>query len=765
MKYIGKKIHKSDGNALVKGLPVYTDDLGINNNTLIIKILRNPHPNAVIKSIDVSEALAMDGVECALTYKDVPDVYFTLAGQSYPEPSAYDRRVLDRHVRYVGDEVAIVAAVDEKTALKALKKIHVEYDVLEPVLDLDTALDNKALVHPVQPHTNFDIGCDASRNIASTTYTEQGNVDEVLKSCDAVSGLRCRTQAQAHAMMETYRASVAIDYNGRLVVTSSTQIPFHVRRHLSRILGIPKSMIKIIKPRLGGGFGGKQTATAELFPALVTHITKKPSKIIYTRHETFSCSTSRHAMMLDVRLGADRNGRIKAIDIHSFSDTGAYGEHAPTVFYVVGHKTLPLYHSEACRYYGHALYTNKMPAGALRGYGATQGTFAQESAMNQLSDMLGIDPCELRLMNLLDEGDVHHELDGSIPGNPAVLKSSALKKCIETGKKMIGWDEKYPRVVIDDRYVKGYGMAVTMQGSGIAKIDTATAFIKLNDGGFFTLIHSASDMGQGSDTVLLQMAAEVLEVDIKNIIVTSDDIDTVPYDPGAYASSGTYVTGNAVIAAAEDMKRQITETAARMLHTDAESIEYGGDVIRSKDGSSISLREIGEKLCGFTGKDQLIAKGTYGGDTSPPPFVAGFAEVTVDTETGRCAVTDFCAVADCGTVINENLARVQLEGGIAQGIGMALYEDVIYSSTGRMATDTFMTYKIPCRKDFNCIRTAFESSYEPTGPFGAKSLGEVVINTPAPAIAHAVYNAVGVRVTELPITPEKVLMGMLKKDG
>ncbi|MGD9808980.1 MAG: xanthine dehydrogenase family protein molybdopterin-binding subunit [Deferribacterales bacterium] len=762
MKYIGKQIPKIDGIELVKGTPAYTSDLDTNNNALTIKILRSPHPSARIKDIDTAQAEALSGVECVLTYKNVTDVKFTLAGQSYPEPSPYDRSLLSDTLRYVGDEVAIVAAVDEKTALKALELIKVEYEVLEPVLDLDTAVDNKNRVHDCNVYVNFDIGNDPKRNIASTTYTEQGDVEAELKKCDIVIEKTYRTQAQAHAMMETYRATASIDVNGRLNVMSSTQIPFHVRRHLSRILDIPKSMIKIIKPRLGGGFGGKQTASVEMFPAVVTWLTKKPSKIVYSRHETFATTTSRHAMRLDVRLGSDKDGNIQVVDIHSLSDTGAYGEHAPTVFYVVGKKTLPLYKSsKACRYYGHAVYTNKMPAGALRGYGATQGTFALESAMNELADKLGMDPAELRLKNLLKEGDFHPELDGSAPDAPAQLKSSALHKCIETGKKMIGWEDKYPSVKISDTKVRGYGMAVTMQGSGIAKIDTATVIIKLNDDGYFTLIHSASDMGQGSDTVLTQIAAEGLLVDMKKIVTVSDNLDIAPYDPGAYASSGTYVTGNAVVKACEDMNHQIIDAAARLLDCESDTLAYDGTKIFN-DEKSITLDELAIKLSSFAGKDQLIARGTFGGETSPPPFIAGFAEVEVDLETGKSVVTDFVAVADCGTVINENLARIQLEGGIAMGIGLGLYEDVVYSQTGRMVSDSFMTYKIPCRKDIRQIRTAFEESNEPTGPYGAKSIGEVVNNTPAPAIAHAIYNATGVWHHDLPITPEKVLLGMLK---
>lgn len=562
-------------------------------------------------------------------------------------------------------------------------------------------------------------------------------------------------------MMETYRASTCFDVNGRLQVMSSTQIPFHVRRHLARILDIPRSRIKILKPRLGGGFGGKQTASVEMFPAIVTMKTGKPAQLVYTRKESFSCTTTRHAMQLRVRLGADKKGHIKVVDIHALSDTGAYGEHAPTVFWVVGQKTLPLYfRAEAFRYHGHALYTNKTPGGALRGYGATQGTFALESAVNELAEKLNMNPAELRLQNLIGEGDQHPVLCGSTAEQPATLKSSSLKRCIAKGLELIGWGENYPSVRLSETKVRGYGMAVTMQGSGINGIDTASVLIKLNEDGFFTLSHSASDMGQGSDTMLAQLAADILEVKLDQIVVTSFDLDTVPYDPGAYASSGAYVTGNAAVRSAEDMKRQMIACAARFLAVDSENVDYAEGSFRTHAGATLSLSDMAQRLCSFEGQDQLIAKGTFGGDTSPPPFIAGFAAVDVDLETGECRVSDYVAVVDCGTVINRNLARIQVEGGIVMGVGMSLYEEVHYSANGALTTNSFMQYRIPVREDIGDLRVEFEESHEPTGPYGAKSVGEVVCNTPPPAITHAIYNATGVRCCDLPATAEKVLMAM-----
>lgn len=756
MKWVGKSLPKIDGVAIATGKPLYTADLAP-AGALIIKLLRSPHASARIRHIDADAARNLAGVECVLTYRDVPANRFTKAGQSYPEPSPYDRLILEDRVRYVGDEVAIVAAVDEATARAAMELIRVDYEVLPPVLDMDEAVDHPSVIHPESDfHCNFPIGADPSRNIASAHVSQYGDVEAELAASAVVVNGDYRTQAQAHAMMETYRAFSYLDHAGRLVVVSSTQIPFHVRRHLARALQIPATRIRVIKPRIGGGFGGKQTGVAEIYAAVVTWKTGKPAMIVYDRKETFMASNSRHATHFRVRIGADHDGTIRAIDIQGISDTGAYGEHAPTVFMVIGDKSLPLYNkARAVRFGGQAVYTNKMPGGALRGYGATQGTFVQESIVNKLADVLGIDPAELRLKNLIREGET------SLPYKGKKLGSSALHRCIETGREMIGWREKYPRYELDGSRIRGLGMAVTMQGSGIAGIDTASAEIRLNDDGNFTLLIGATDMGTGSDTILMQMAAEVLETTPEHIIVHAADTDVSPYDPGSYASSTTYVTGMAVTKAAGELRGRIIAAAAGMFGTVPENIEFDGAVCRNRtDGKTLDLLQIGSQSVVGPERRQLSGYATFGSPISPPPYMAGFAEVEVDRETGKVTLIDYVAVVDCGTVINPALARVQVEGGIAQGIGLALFEEVKYDRQGNMQTNSFMTYKIPCRKDIGRIRVEFEPSYEPTGPFGAKSVGEVVINTPAPAIVHAVYNAVGVWVTDLPLTPEKVYRAM-----
>ncbi|GBG56667.1 aldehyde oxidase [Sporomusaceae bacterium FL31] len=756
MKIVGKGIAKIDAINIATGKPVYTEDLAF-KNALVVKILHSPHAFAKIKSIDTSKAEKLKGVECVLTYKDVPNVRFTLAGQSYPEPSPYDRLILENIVRYVGDEVAIVAAVDEKTAVKAMKLIKVDYELLEPVLDFEQAIGHSSVVHPeADVYCNFDIGMNKDQNIVSSYKLEAGDVEAELSQCDVVVEGTYYTQAQAHAMMETYRAFSYMDHAGRLVLISSTQIPFHVRRKLARSLNMPASKIRVIKPRIGGGFGGKQTVAVEPFVAAVTLKTGKPALLVYDRKETFCSTTSRHAMRLKVRLGADRDGFIRVVDIQGLSDTGAYGEHASTVFSVVGDKTLPLYNkTKAVRFMGDVVYTNKLPAGAFRGYGATQGTFALESTVNQLAGKLNMDPTEIRLKNLIQQGE------SCLTYKNKVLGSSTLDRCIAKGKELIGWDDKYPRREMGNNKVRAVGMAVTMQGSGIAGIDTASAEVRLNDDGNYTLLVGSTDMGTGSDTILAQMAAEILETELENIIVYAADTDVSPYDPGSYASSTTYVTGMAVVKAAEDLKRQIIEQGARFLETAPVDVEFDGLMLQTSDGSrSMSLEKLAELLVLGMGNKQLVGNATYGSPVSPPPFIAGFAEVEVDKETGKVELIDFVAVVDCGTVINPNLARIQVEGGIVQGIGMALYEEVRYDERGTLQTNSFMQYKIPSRKDVGSIRVAFEESYEPTGPFGAKSVGEVVVNTPPPAIVNAIYQATGVSIESLPATPEKIYMGI-----
>lgn len=754
MNSVGKGVIKKDAMALVTGQPVYCDDLAP-KDCLIVKLLRSPHAYAKIKSIDTSIAKRIPGIEAVYTYEDVPTSRFTLAGQSYPEPSPYDRRILENVVRYVGDEVAIVAGANEDCVDRALKAIKVDYEVLEPLLDFEKSIDNTIVVHEEEDYKCLcEIGNDVKRNIVSSGESVVGDVDAVLKECDVVLERDYHTKANAQAMMETMRSYCYIDTYGRLNCVSSTQIPFHVRRILSNALEIPKSKINVIKPRIGGGFGAKQTACCEIFTAFVTWKLKKPSKIVYTREETFAASNSRHEMKMHVRIGATKEGTIEAIDLYTLSNQGAYGEHGPTTIGLAGHKSLPLYnHVKASRFTYDVVYTNTMRAGAYRGYGATQGQFAVESIVNELADELNMDPCEIRFKNMTRENEVLSQYYNE------ELNACALDRCLEKAMEMIDYKNKPLRRDMGD-FVRGLGVSLSMQGSGISGLDVGSVEIKLQDDGFYTLSIGATDMGTGCDTILAQMVAECMDCDVDQVVTSSLDTDHAPYDTGSYASSTTYVTGMAVVKACEKLRNSILEAAAGFFNVDKEDIEFDGKKINTLDHAyEMSLAEFADTCFNGGIAKALIASDSHMSPTSPPPFMVGIAEVDVDKLTGEIKVHDYVSVVDCGTVINPNLARVQAEGGIVQGIGMALSEDITYSNEGKMRNRNFLQYKLPTRVDVPSVRVEFESSYEDNGPFGAKSIGEVVINTPTSAIASAIKHATGVQVRTLPITAEKVLLG------
>ena len=760
MKYVNKPVPKTDAMSLVTGKPVYTDDLAP-SDCLIVKILRSPHANAWVEEIKTDAAKKIEGIACVLTYEDVSHKRFTLAGQTAPEISPWDRYIIDKHVRFVGDPVAIVAGETEEAVDKAPKRIKVKYRVEEAVLDIHTAKDNPILVHPEDDwYMPIPAGGDNKRNLCSSNVEEVGDVDAMLEKCAYTVDQVYHTKANQQTMMETFRTYCYMDHFQRLTVVSSTQIPFHIRRIVGNALNIPSSKVRVIKPRIGGGFGAKQSSVSEVFPALVTWVTGRPSKIVFSRKESMIASSPRHEMEVHIRMGADENGIVKAIDLYTLSNTGAYGEHGPTTVGLSGHKSIALYrHTEAYRFAYDVVYTNMQAAGAYRGYGATQGIFAVESAADELAHKMGMDPVKFRELNMPMEGE-------ALPGYPDVPinGSCTMDKCLARAKEMIGWDEKYPFRDMGNGKVRGVGIAMAMQGSSIAGIDVGGADIKLNEDGSYTLALGCSDMGTGCDTILAQMAADCLDTDMKNIVVFSVDTDISPYDSGSYASSTTYATGNAVIQACGELRKRIHAFGAQMLGVSAEDSDFDGEKVRTEDGKEVTLQQIaGKATCGVCSELQVVKE--YSSPISPPPFMVGAAEVEIDKETGQIDVVDYVGVIDCGTPINPNLARVQAEGGIGQGIGMVLYEDIQYTDKGKIRNNSFMQYKIPNRMDIPKVRIEFESSYEKTGPFGAKSIGELVIDTPCPAIANAVYNATGVRVRELPITPEKVAMGILAREA
>ena len=755
MKTVNQPMRKKDAMQLVTGQPVYMDDV-IPQDCLIVKLLRSPHANAIVQEIDTSRALLVPGIEAIYTWKDVDQQgrRYTQAGQTYPEPSPYDRLVIDRHVRFAGDVVAILAGKDEKCVDKAMKLIKVRYEVLPAVLDYHTALDNPVLVHPEENWESLaPVGADNKRNLCAHDESGAGDIEAVLAGCDVVIDHTYHTRACQQAMMETFRTYCSIDAYGRLNVLSSTQIVFHCRRILANALHIPKSMIRVAKPRIGGGFGAKQTSVCEVYPAFVTWKTKKPSKIIFSRYESQIASTPRHEMELHVRLGATKDGIVRGIDLYTLSNTGAYGEHGPTTVGLSGHKSIPLYgKAEAFRFVSDVVYTNHMSSGAYRGYGATQGLFAVESAVNELADRLGIDPFVIRQRNIVHEGDVMPAYYGQ------VNTSCALDRCLQAVHDNIGWDEKYPVRDMGNGKVRAVGMGMAMQGSGITSVDVGSASLKINDDGFYTLSIGAADMGTGCDTILAQIAAEVLDCPLDNVTVLGADTDSSPYDSGSYASSTTYVTGKAVEQCAEQLKQKICQVGAGLLGLDERAAVFAGDAVTSEDGTQrATLAQIAAaSQCGSN--TALEAVVTHSSEISPPPFMVGAAEVEVDLETGEAQVIRYEAAVDCGTPVNPNLARVQAEGGILQGIGMALTENVTYDDRGMPQENSLMQYKIPARNDIGHIHVVFESSYEGTGPFGAKSIGEVVINTPLPAVADAIYHATHKRFYELPITREQIAL-------
>jgi putative selenate reductase molybdopterin-binding subunit len=763
VKVVNQPLRKKDAMQLVTGQPVYVDDV-TPRDCLCVKLLRSPHANAIVKSINKTAAMKVPGMEAIFTWEDVDQDgrRYTQAGQTYPEASPYDRLVIDRHVRFVGDVVAILAGADEKCVDKAMKLVKVEYEVLEPVLDFHTAKDNPVLVHPEDNWESLaPVGADNRRNLCAHDECGNGDIDEVLADCDVVIDRVYHTQACQQAMMETFRTYCEIDTYGRLHIISSTQIVFHTRRIVANALHIPKSKVRVTKPRIGGGFGAKQTAVSAVYPAFVTWMTKKPSKIIFSRVESQIASSPRHEMEMHVRLGANKDGIVRGIDLHTLSNTGAYGEHGPTTVGLSGHKSIPLYgKAEAFRFTSDVVYTNHMSAGAYRGYGATQGLFAVESAVNELANILGMDPFKIREMNITHEGEIMPAYYGQMN------TSCALDRCLARVHDMIDWDNKYPCRDMGNGKIRAVGMGMAMQGSGITSMDVGSATLKVNDEGFYTLLIGAADMGTGCDTTLAQIAAEVLECPLDNITTLSADTDWSPYDSGSYASSTTYVTGKATEKCALELRGKICALGAKLLGCDKAQVSFDGREVRVEEGENagktISLSDIA--TASMNGNSiELQATVTHSSEISPPPYMVGAAEIEVDTETGEVTLLDYAAAVDCGTPINPNLTRVQAEGGIAQGIGMTLTESVTYDDRGYPMENSLFQYKIPARVDIGKIRVEFENSYEGEGPFGAKSIGEVVINTPLPAISDAIRNAVGKRFYELPITPEKIAMAAMEQ--
>ncbi len=756
-KVVNQSVRKKDSMQLLLGKPVYTDDV-TPKNALVVKILRSPHANAMVGSIQTDIAKKVPGVVDIYTWEDVPQTRFAIAGQTFPEPSPYDRLILDRHVRFSGDAVAIIAAETEKAALKAMKLIKVSYQVLPAVLDFRTAKDNPLLVHPEEDwFPPCDVGGDPKRNLVASDSETYGDVDGILADCDIVLKRTYHTKAFNQAMMEPFTTYADFDRYGRLHIISSTQIVFHTRRILSRALGIPKSKIRVEKPRIGGGFGAKQTAVCEVYPAFVAMKTGRPAMICYTREEAQIAGSPRHEMEITVKLGATKGGRIRAMDLYTLSNSGAYGEHGPTTVGLSGHKSIPLYTGslEAHRFGYDVVYTNHQAAGAYRGYGATQGIFAVESIVSELAEQLGMDATEIRDKNMIREGMVMPAYYNEI------ANACALDRCMEHCRKMFNWEERSKVRDMGNGKVRTAGVAMAMQGSCISNVDVGSATVKLSEDDTYNLIIGAADMGTGCDTILAQMVAELMDCSVDDVAVFGADTDVSPYDSGSYASSTTYITGQAVVKACGELKQRICAIAAKMLNCEEEAVVFERTQVRRINSEqAVSLTNIAyQSQVGNSISAESTA--THSSPVSPPPYMVGMVEIELDKLTGKVDILDYMAVVDCGIPINPALAKIQTEGGIVQGIGHTLMENVTYNDSGRPLESSFMQYKLPTRQDIGRLQVEFEHSYEPTGPFGAKSIGEIVINTPAPAIAHAIYRATGVWHRELPITPEQIALSQI----
>jgi hypothetical protein len=752
--HVNQSIRKTDSMQLLLGKPLFMDDI-VPKDALIVKLLRSPYAHAIVKEIDTSRAKNVEGIVDIYTWQDVPNLRYTNAGQTYPEPSAYDRLIIDRHLRFVGDVVAIVAAENEKAADRALKLIRVQYEVLEAILDFHTAKDNPILVHPEENWKALcPVGADNKRNLVATGSDVNGDIEKILADSDIVIDHTYHTKAYNQTMMETFRTYTKLDRFGRLHVISSTQIVFHVRRILSNALGIPKSKIRVEKPRIGGGFGAKQSSVSEVYPAFVTMKTGRPAQIIYTREDSLIAGSPRHEMEVHVRLGASKEGKIRALDIYTLSNSGAYSEHGPTTVGLSGHKSIPLYSGslEAYRFAYDVVYTNRQASGAYRGYGATQGTFAVESAVNELAEKLGMDPTLLRDINMVKQGMQMPAYYNEI------ANSCALDRCMDTCRKIFDWNAKYPVRDMGNGKVRCAGVAMSMQGSGVSNVDVGSATLRLGDDGTYNLIIGAADMGTGCDTTLAQIAAEVLQCSMEDIAVFGADTDISPYDSGSYASSTAYITGKAVEKAGRKLVENICKLAATMFDCAESDVRFeGSQVSRISTGEALGIQEIATKSqCG--NNISLDVTETHYSPVSPPPFMVTMVEIELDRLTGEVKLLDTKAVVDSGTLLNPAIARVQAEGGLAQAIGHTLTENLNYTKTGALIENSFMQYKIPTRLDVGRIQVEFEHTFEPTGPFGAKSIGEIVINTPGPAIAHAIYRATGVWHRELPITPCQIAM-------
>lgn len=765
---VGKPSRKVDARKLVQGNPAFTDDVEM-RGMLVGKLLLSPHPHALIKHIDASKARELPGVHAVLTHHDLPRVAYTTAGQSDPEPGPHDNYSLDYKLRFVGDRVAAVAAETEAIALKALELIEVEYEELPAVFDPRESMKPGApILHDELESFMIE---DRDKNLASIVEWEVGNVAQGFDRADRIFEQTYYSPKVQQTPIEPHVVVTWWDEDDRLVIRTSTQVPFHARRILAPVLGLPERRIRVIKPRIGGGFGVKQEVLLEDICAHLTIVTGRPVRLEYSRAEEFFASRSRHPMYLTLRTGVTADGKIVANELHALSDTGACGSHAMTVAGNTGHKAMALYNAPNIKFRADIVYTNTPPSGAYRGYGVPQGFWALEQQIEWIAREMGFDPLEFRLKNAIKTGDEHPVSKAWSEGREGAaeyIMSCGLQECIEQGAEAIGWTEKFGnpdwhRVPGKPHLRRGIGVAAVMQGTAIPRLDMGAASIKINDDGSFNLLVGATDLGTGSDTVLTQMAAEVLGCTPEDFITYSSDTDFTPFDKGAYASSTTYISGRATVIAAEKVAAQMREVAAQMFNKQEGSAPVAPDdlVLRERavfapDGRSVSHREIALNSLHHENQHQIMGIGSYVSPDSPPPFAAQYVTITLDTETGQITVDEMVMAVDGGKIINPATASGQVEGGMVQALGYGHCEEMVFDERGQMINTRFGPYKIYRADEMPETGVIFIETYEPTGPFGAKAVAEIPLDGVGPALANAVYDAVGVRMPDGPLLPEKV---------
>ncbi|GAB4308246.1 MAG: molybdopterin-dependent oxidoreductase [Phototrophicales bacterium] len=766
MKTIGKPEPKVDAVKLAAGKPVYADDIEM-RGMLHAAMLTSPHAHARIVKIDASKARALPGVHAVLTHEDIPRVYYASGGQSYPNPLPYDQVSLDNKVRHVGDRVAVVAAETPEIARQALKLIDVTYEVLPAVFDPLEAMQPGAPVIHDEPDVEGIY--DAQRNIVHHIHAEAGDAQAQWAKADHIFEGEYRVHQVQQCSIEPHIVVTWWDEDDRLVIRTSTQVPFHVRRMIAPLLGLPVKRIRVIKPRIGGGFGGKQEMLIEDLCAHLTIATGRPVRFEYSREQEFTSARSRHPQVLRFKTGVTKDGEVVASELYIAGNTGAYGTHGLTVQMVSGFRGLSTYNAPYSKFVCDVVYTNIPTPGAYRGYGAPQALHALEVHMEEIAQALGMDVIEFKRKNWIKKDEpliMAVALGEGREGKPQVVTTTALDECVEIGARAVRWYEKRgkPRHVPGKPHLKrGIGMAVAMHGTGIAGLDMGAASIKLNDDGSFNLLFGATDLGTGADTVLAQIAAETLGVPVEDIIVYAADTDMTPFDTGAYASSTTYISGGAVLKAAEKVRQQILSHAAKyLLNCEPDDLELEDRLVKHQDGRSVTLEQVALHSLHQENQHQIMATASHMSEISPPPFAAQFAEVIVDTQTGQVTVERLLMAVDCGIAINPITASGQVEGGMVQALGYAHCEEMAYDEAGRPLATNFREYHIYRADEMPELDVIFVETYEPSGPFGAKAVAEIPKDAVAPALSSAIFDATGVRIRDLPYTPERVWQALRK---